>query len=71
MELLNLFDFFVFASDVLECPCVEQIDTLKIIVDQNLNPTLSSLNSSKIIHYCVQVTRKILNHKVIVILHYI
>ena len=47
-----------FASDVLECPCVEQIDTLKIIVDQNLNLTLSSLNSSKIIHYCVQETIK-------------
>ena len=56
---------------MLECPCVEQIDSLKNIVDQNLNPTLSSLNSSKIIHYCVQGTIKIRKHKVIVILHYI
>ena len=55
---LTYFEFLFLASDVLECPCVEQIDTLKIIVDQNLNLTLSSLNSSKIIHYCVQETLK-------------
>ena len=64
MELLNLFRIFVFASDVLECPCVEQIDTLKTTVDQNLNLTLSSLNSSKIVHYFVfKKTRKSLENK--------
>ena len=44
MESLNLFRFFVFTLDVLECSCIEQIDTLKNILEQKLNLTLSSLN---------------------------